>query len=205
MRHNIDRNKYIVAGVDEVGRGALAGDVFAAAVVLPPDFKHHLLKDSKELTPKQRKTIEKILYQTDGVFIGIGRSTAEQIDKINIKEATIEAMYSAVKDLPIQPDVVLIDGLDRIPNLKIRQTPIVRGEQHSLEIAAASIIAKCVRDRYMEFMSIKYPNYDFEFNKGYGTKIHLEALRTYGECLIHRKTYKPVKKAMSVFRTQNVP
>jgi len=200
----LKEDNMIAAGVDEVGRGALAGPVVAAAVVLPSDFQHPLLRDSKKLKPQQRRIVEKALYKHPDVLIGVGMIDNNEIDKINIREATLKAMHQAVHDLPVTPDIVLIDGLDRIPNLKTKQTPIVGGDDSCNEIAAASIIAKCLRDRLMVQQDDRFPGYDLHNNKGYGTVAHLAGLRVQGPCPLHRQTYKPVKKAIRYYQKEEI-
>jgi len=203
MRNFKDESK-IIAGVDEVGRGALAGPVVAAAVVLPAGFSHPLLRDSKKLKPHQRRVVEKVLYATEGVWIGIGMVDNYEIDRINIRQATLKAMYNAVCDLPGKPDLILVDGLDRIPGITIKQTPLVDGESLSDEIAAASIIAKCLRDRIMVQQNDQCPGYGLDENKGYGTVAHLAGLQDQGPCSIHRQTYKPVKKTMALYQKEEI-
>lgn len=183
----------LVAGVDEAGRGPLAGPVTAAAVILPRHFKHALLDDSKKLSERRREALYEEI--TSGVIEGIiwasAMASAREIEKINILKATHLAMRRAVEKLGVTPDHVLIDGLP-VPGFPFPHEGIVKGDGKSLSIAAASIIAKVERDRLMLTYAKKYPEYGFEAHKGYGTKRHLEALKNHGICPIHRKTFAPV-------------
>lgn len=183
----IDNGFLIVAGIDEAGRGPLAGPVVSAAVVLPPDYTHPLIDDSKRLTPKKRSDLYEQIYQ-DAVSIGIGIIDAVEIDRINILQATRLSMVMAVENLSPQPDYLLIDGNFSIP-LLIKQQPIVRGDSLSISIAAASIIAKVTRDRMMERYSFDYPEFGFASHKGYPTKAHREAVLKYGLTPIHRASF----------------
>ncbi len=182
----------IVAGVDEVGRGPLAGPVVAACVVLPPDLYLPEVKDSKKLTPKKREELfDQILKSAQEVGIGIvGEKT---IDRMNILNASLKAMWKAVNKLKNPPEFILVDGNQRIPNLLLPQMPVVKGDCLSLSIAAASIVAKVTRDRIMLKYHRKYPEFCFAEHKGYATKIHVEALKIFGPCQIHRKSFNPVK------------
>ena len=179
--------KQYVAGVDEVGRGPLAGPVVTAAVILPQDF--HLLgvNDSKKLSEKKREELFEQIKDA-AVCYAIGRREPERIDKINILEATKEAMCDAVNKLSIKPDHVLIDAV-KLKDLDIPQTSIIHGDALSVSIAAASILAKVTRDREMVEMSKIYPGYSFEKNKGYGTKAHYEGLAEFGPTPIHRRSF----------------
>jgi len=181
--------KEFIAGVDEVGRGPLAGPVVTAAVILPKDFSLLGVDDSKKLTPKRRDELFEQIKQS-AVCWAIGRREPARIDEINILEATKEAMADAIKALPVKPDHVLIDAV-RLPGLDMPQTSIVKGDARSVSIAAASILAKVTRDREMAEMAKIYPGYSFESNKGYGTAAHYEGLRAQGPCPIHRKTFLP--------------
>lgn len=176
-----------IAGVDEVGRGPLAGPVVTAAVILPEDFDLLGVDDSKKLTPKKRDELfEKI--KEAAVCWAIGRREPGRIDEINILNATKEAMLDAVNGLSVRPDHVLIDAV-KLPSLDIPQTSLIHGDALSVSIAAASILAKVTRDREMEEMAKIWPGYSFEKNKGYGTKAHYEGLKALGPCPIHRKTF----------------
>ena len=187
-----DGQKY-VAGVDEAGRGPLAGPVVTGAVVLPKDFEHKVLTDSKKLSPKVRESLYRELIQWDGLHWASAKSEPKEIDRINILKATHLAMARAVEALPGEkvPEMVLIDGL-KVPNFPYPQIPIIKGDSLSLSIAAASIIAKVERDRYMIAMEETYPGYGFAQHKGYPTKRHMEALKKLGPCPIHRRSFGPV-------------
>lgn len=177
-----------IAGVDEVGRGPLAGPVVAAAVILPHDFDVLGIDDSKKLSPKKREELY-ALIQERALAFSFGWVGPERIDEINILEATKEAMAQAVQGLSLRPDHVLIDGNFTVRSLALPQTAIVKGDANSTSIAAASILAKVTRDRYMEEMDAVYPGYAFANNKGYGTKAHYEGLKALGPSPIHRKTF----------------
>jgi len=177
-----------VAGVDEAGRGPLAGPVVAAAVILPPGYEHPGINDSKKLSSRQRERLYAII-QHDAVSIGIGISEAPLIDRVNILQATLLAMKEAVLELFPPPDFLLIDGLNRI-DLATPQEAIIRGDSQSVSIAAASIIAKVSRDRLMEMYHRQFPQYNFLRNKGYGTKEHRAAIVKFGRCKIHRRSFR---------------
>ncbi len=177
----------LVAGVDEVGRGPLAGPVVAAAVILPEDFDVPGVDDSKKLSPKKREELYGVIMQR-ALAVGIGRVEPEEIDRINILEAAKKAMLAAINGLDPKPGHVLIDALT-LKGLDIPQTGIVHGDALSVSIAAASIIAKVTRDREMIRMAELYPGYAFESNKGYGTKAHYEGLAAIGPCPIHRRSF----------------
>ncbi|MEO8074143.1 MAG: ribonuclease HII [Acidobacteriota bacterium] len=180
-----------IAGVDEVGRGCLAGAVVAAACIL--DLSKPLpagLNDSKKLSAKRREIIAAEL-KNDALAYAVGQVEAEEIDSINILQATIKAMQLAVENLSVKADFLLIDALE-LKNISLPQKAIIRGDSASASIAAASIIAKVYRDKLMSDLALIYPNYGFEKHAGYGTKFHFEALKSYGATLIHRKTFKGV-------------
>ncbi|HYK73650.1 MAG TPA: ribonuclease HII [Pseudoneobacillus sp.] len=179
-----------IAGVDEVGRGPLAGPVVAAAVMLPKDFYLNGIDDSKKLSEKKREEYFKVI-QEEAIAIGIGIVNSEIIDEINIYEATKKAMNIAVSSLSMQPEVLLIDAMKLETPFLVES--IIKGDARSISIAAASIIAKVTRDRMMKDFSTQYPFYRFEQNMGYGTKDHLNALDKYGITPIHRKSFAPVK------------
>ena len=179
--------KEFVAGVDEVGRGPLAGPVVTAAVILPHDFNILGVNDSKKLSPKKRDELYDIIMEK-ALAVSIGRRESERIDEINILEATKEAMADAILGLKIKPDHVLIDALT-LKTVNLPQTGIIHGDATSVSIAAASIIAKVTRDREMIEMDKLYPGYAFESNKGYGTKAHYEGLAALGPCPIHRQSF----------------
>ena len=180
-----------IAGIDEAGRGPLAGPVVAAAVVLPIPRLREQFWDSKKLLPEKRETLcERILEVA--LSIGIGVVHADEIDRINIGRATRKAMAMAVRLLPRQPDMLLIDGISPVP-LPIPQRTIVKGDNLCVSIAAASIVAKVSRDRMMMAYHEKYPQYNFARHKGYGTREHLEAIKTHGCCEYHRRTFRGVR------------
>ncbi len=181
-----------IAGVDEVGRGPLAGPVVAAAVILPKEGIEERLFDSKMISSKKREDLYgPILAKALGV--GIGVIGPEEIDLLNIHQATLKAMILAVQDLSIAPDFILIDGLQNL-KLPVSQKPIPKGDRLSNSIAAASIVAKVTRDRMMLEWHEKYPQYNFARHKGYGTKEHRKAIETFGVCELHRKTFRGVKE-----------
>ena len=176
-----------ICGIDEAGRGPLAGPVAAAAVILPKDCEILYLNDSKKLSPKRREALyDEILEKA--VAAGIGLVEASRIDEINILQATFEAMRLAVGKLGIVPEVLLNDAVT-IPELDLEQVPIIKGDARSVSIAAASILAKVTRDRLMTEYDNMYPQYGFAVHKGYGTAAHIEALKTYGPCPVHRNTF----------------
>jgi len=180
----------LIAGIDEVGRGSLAGPVVAAAVVLPNQCFIPYIKDSKKLTPRKRAELYYVILEK-AIDVGIGIVGANIIDKINISQATFLAMKKAIINLKKVPDYLFVDGF-KIPQVNISQLPLIKGEDKSISIASASIIAKVYRDNIMVQYDQKYPQYYFKKNKGYGTKEHLTALKKYGASEIHRKTYKGV-------------
>ena len=185
--------KYI-AGVDEAGRGPLAGPVVAAAVILPEEFSSNQLNDSKKLSSSKREKIYNELMNVDSKVISAFAVIDEVvIDKINILRATHMAMAQASSNLSIEPSFVIIDGMP-IKDFPFNNESIIKGDSKSLSIAAASVIAKVERDRIMLNYSKEYPEYKFEKHKGYGTKLHLDALKKFGPCKIHRKSFAPVKK-----------
>jgi ribonuclease HII len=182
----------LVAGIDEAGRGPLAGPVVAAAVILSADFSLRGLNDSKKLSEKIREEFfEKLTQGPTKILYGIGMADSAEIDRYNILRATHLAMKRAVEALPVQPDHLLIDGRD-VPLFEVRRTAIVDGDALSRSIAAASVIAKVTRDRLMSSWHAEYPVYDFDQNKGYATAGHLEKLRIHGPCPIHRRSFEPV-------------
>ncbi len=177
-----------VAGIDEAGRGPLAGPIVAAAVILPYDYINVDIRDSKKLTPLQREKIFKTI-RNDAISIGLGFVEPSVIDEINILRATLLAMKRAVLNLSAPTDYLLIDGRDTI-NLSIPQKAIIRGDSLSISVASASIMAKVSRDHVMEKYHRQFPDYNFLRNKGYGTREHREAIIKYGYCKIHRKSFK---------------
>lgn len=179
-----------ICGIDEAGRGPLAGPVVAAAVILPPSCSIRGIRDSKELTPLQRDSLfDPIMNQA--ISVGVGIVDNETIDRINILQATLLAMKEAVSKLAQKPDYLLIDALT-LPEIKIPQKGIIRGDAQSVSIAAASIIAKVTRDRLMDQYHHEFPEYNFAVHKGYGTKEHFAKVRAYGPCRLHRKTFRGV-------------
>ena len=184
-------NKYsdlgAVAGIDEAGRGPLAGPVVAAAVILPKDIFLPFLNDSKKVTEKRRDVLFDQIKQ-EAIAYGIGIASNALIDEINILQATYEAMREAISKLNKTPDILLVDAV-HIPDINIKQVGIVKGDAKSVNIAAASILAKVTRDRLMLEYDKIYPEYGFASNKGYGTAKHIEALKAYGACDIHRRSF----------------
>ena len=178
----------IEAGCDEAGRGCLAGSVYAAAVILPDDYQNDLLNDSKQLTEKRRYQLREII-QRDAIAWAVGIVTPEEIDKINILNASILAMHRALDQLKIRPEAIIVDGNRFKPYQQIPHTTIVKGDGKYLSIAAASILAKTYRDDYMNHLAEEYPQYDWLSNKGYPTKKHREAIKQYGITPYHRKSY----------------
>lgn len=178
-----------IAGIDEVGRGPLAGPVVSAAVILPEDMPALPINDSKKLAKKVREDLYEIIMDKAQVGIGIVENT--EIDSLNIYEATKIAMMAAVANLSESPDALLIDAMNLA--LPVKQVSLIKGDAKSYSIAAASIVAKVYRDRLMESYAKEYPYYAFEKNAGYGTKAHLEGLRSYGFTPIHRKSFEPIK------------
>ncbi len=180
----------LIAGIDEVGRGSLAGPVVAAAVILPNQSFIPYIKDSKKLTPQKRAELYYVILEK-AIDVGIGIVDANIIDRMNINQATFLAMKKAIINLKKIPDYLFVDGF-KIPQVNISQLPLIKGEDKSISIASASIIAKVYRDNIMVQYDQKYPQYYFKKNKGYGTKEHLTALKRYGASEIHRKTYRGV-------------
>ena len=181
------RDYSYICGIDEVGRGPLAGPVVAAAVILPKDCNILYINDSKQLSEQKREELfDQIMEQA--VSVGIGIVSHERIDEINILQATYEAMRQAVGKLSVVPDLLLNDAVT-IPELTMKQVPIIKGDAKSISIAAASIIAKVTRDRMMVELSKFYPEYGFEGNKGYGSAVHIQALKEIGPCKIHRRSF----------------
>lgn len=195
--HDIDelRNIVLLAGVDEVGRGPLAGPVVAAAVIL--DNKQHIegLKDSKKLTPAKRQVLSVEIKQRAHAW-ALGRAEAEEIDTINILQASLLAMQRAVKALPVLPECVAVDGL-HVPALDCQTHAIIKGDSLVAAISAASIIAKVERDNEMLVMDRVYPGYGFASHKGYPTKLHMQSLALHGVTPIHRRSFAPVARLLS--------
>jgi ribonuclease HII len=178
----------IEAGCDEAGRGCLAGSVYAAAVILPPDFHNEDLNDSKQLSPAKRYALRPII-EKEAIAWAVGIVSAEEIDRINILRASFLAMHCAIDQLKIKPEHLLIDGNRFTPYPGIPYTTIVKGDGKYMSIAAASILAKTYRDDYMEQLAAIYPEYHWTENKGYPTKAHRDAIRKYGITPYHRKTF----------------
>lgn len=178
----------IEAGCDEAGRGCLAGSVYAAAVILPTGYNNELLNDSKQLTEKRRYALREII-QRDAVSWAVGIVTAEEIDHINILNASILAMHRALDQLKVRPEAIIVDGNRFKPYNNLPYSTIVKGDGKFLSIAAASILAKTYRDDYMNKLAEEYPQYDWLNNKGYPTKKHREAIKKYGITPYHRKSY----------------
>lgn len=187
--------KYDVVGVDEVGRGCLAGPVFAAAVILPSEYaKQFIFKDSKLLSEQKRNQLSKLVLEV--AQVGLAFATVKEIDEINILQASLLAMRRALEALNIDQATVLVDGTFIIPDLPISflQKAIIKGDSKHQEIAAASIVAKVARDNLLVRMAKTYPKYFFEKHKGYGTKLHKEAIQKWGPCKEHRSSFKGVKE-----------
>lgn len=182
------RGYRFIAGIDEAGRGPLAGPVIAAAVILPPDYEHPGINDSKKLTPGQRERLFEVI-ERDAVAIGVGVVEAPVIDAVNILQATLMAMKEAVLGLSPLPDYLLIDGINGL-SIAIPQETIVGGDGRSISVASASIVAKVSRDRIMVMYHRQFPQYNFLNNKGYGTQEHREAIVKYGRCKLHRHSFR---------------
>lgn len=176
-----------ICGIDEVGRGPLAGPVVTAAVILPKDCRILYINDSKKLTEKRREELYREIMDK-AVAVSIGYADEKRIDKINILQATYEAMRMAVEKLKIRPDLLLVDAV-HIPEMHVRQVSIVKGDARSQSIAAASVIAKVTRDHLMTAFDACFPEYDFASNKGYGTAKHIQALKEFGPSPIHRQSF----------------
>ncbi|EJG1731850.1 ribonuclease HII [Vibrio parahaemolyticus] len=186
----------LIAGVDEVGRGPLVGDVVTAAVILDPNNPIDGLNDSKKLSEKKRLALLPEIKEK-ALAWAVGRCSPEEIDELNILQATMVAMQRAIAGLKVQPDLVLIDG-NRCPELPMDSQAVVKGDLRVAEISAASIIAKVVRDQEMEELDKQYPQFGFAKHKGYPTKAHFEAIEQHGVISEHRKSFKPVKKALGL-------
>jgi ribonuclease HII len=203
--HLFDQGYPLVGGIDEAGRGPLAGPVVAAIVILDKTFVDdpeapealQEVKDSKKISPAKRKRIYKEL-RNHCPQIGIGISANDTIDRMNILQASFLAMKKAINDLRDKPDMILVDGKFRIPNCSFDQKTIINGDAKIFSIAAASIIAKVTRDDMMEKYHEQYPEYGFDKHKGYGTKQHIDALKQHGPCEIHRKSFKPVSEKLEI-------
>ena len=181
-----------VAGIDEAGRGPLAGPVVAAAVILPEYFDLPGLNDSKQISEKKRNQLYPLIYE-QAIAVGIGVGRADEVDEINVLQATLKAMSRAVGRLSLPPDFLLVDGITPIP-IGIEQKTLKKGDSRSLSIAAASVIAKVVRDRIMVGYDRLFPEYGFAGHKGYGSQKHRDAIAKYGPCVCHRRTFAGVKE-----------
>lgn len=182
------RGYKVIAGVDEAGRGPLAGDVYAGAVIFKPGTIIEGLNDSKKISPKKRDMLFEEIKEKS-VSWSVGIATVAEIEELDILNATFLAMRRAIEGLSVTPDFVMVDGNQHIRRLEIENEPVIKGDSLSMSIAAASILAKVSRDRYMEEMAKKYPEYEFEGHKGYGTKRHSELIREFGPCPIHRMSF----------------
>ena len=189
MLLNAYQNQLLEAGCDEAGRGCYAGPVFAAAVILPADFYHPMLNDSKKLTEKQRRELEPII-KSNAIAWAIASQTAAEIDSSNILKASIKCMHLSLDQLKKRPKFIAVDGNRFYPYKKIPHQTIIKGDGKYAHIAAASILAKTARDKYMEEAHLQYPKYGWDKNKGYGTAIHRAAIATHGLCFEHRKSFK---------------
>ncbi len=185
--HKYENEFKLIAGIDEVGRGPFAGPVYAAAVILPRDEEILYLNDSKKLSEKKREELYDVIMEK-AVAVGIGFRDNKRIDEINILQATFEAMRDAVANLKEKPDLLLNDAVI-IPMINIEQVKIIKGDAKSVSIAAASIVAKVTRDRYMAGLDKEYPGYGFAKNKGYGTAEHIKALKELGPTPVHRRSF----------------
>lgn len=181
-----------VAGIDEAGRGPLAGPVVAAAVILPEHFELPGLNDSKQLSEKKRTELYPLIHE-QAIAVGIGVSRADEVDQINILQATLKGMNRAVARLSVPPDFLLVDGITPVPTL-IEQKTLKKGDSRSLSIAAASVIAKVVRDRIMVAYDRLFPEYGFAGHKGYGSQKHRDAVAKHGPCICHRRSFAGVKE-----------
>lgn len=188
----------IEAGCDEAGRGCLAGPVVAAAVILPPDFRNETLNDSKQLSESERDALRPII-ERDAVAWAVAFVSPQEIDKMNILRASIEAMHRAIDRLKVRPQALLIDGNRFIPYQDIPYTCIVKGDGKMMSIAAASVLAKTHRDEYMRKLAAQYPRYAWDINKGYPTRQHRDAIAKYGATEYHRKTFKLLDRQLTLF------
>lgn len=184
------QGKMLVVGIDEVGRGPLAGPVTVAAVILPPHWFQAGLNDSKQVTPKHREEIAARISK-EAVAVSIASMEPEEIDRLNIYEATLLTMYKALKGLPVKPEAVIVDAMPLHPGIPV--ISMAHGDEKSASVAAASIVAKVHRDHLMDEYAKTYPEYGFAQNKGYGTAEHISAIRKYGITPIHRRSFEPVK------------
>ncbi len=199
MLKNYLHQQLTEAGCDEAGRGCLAGPVFAAAVILPPDFYHPLLNDSKKVTEVNRNEL-RIYIEEQALAYAVARVNEEEIDRINILQASIKAMHLAIDQLKITPSFLLIDGNRFVAYPKIKHQCIIKGDELYASVAAASILAKTWRDEYMLNLHTNFPYYDWNTNKGYGTLAHRRAIEKHGLCIHHRKSFQclPVQLSLSI-------
>ena len=179
----------IEAGIDEAGRGCYAGPVFAAAVILPKDFRHPLLNDSKQLNEKQRDLLRPLI-EKESIAFGVGQIDQKEIDRINILQASFRAMHLSIEQLAVTPEILLVDGNRFKTYPFIPHQCIVKGDGKIASIAAASILAKTYRDAYMKKIHAAFPQYGWDKNKGYGTQVHRDAIARLGLCIHHRKSFK---------------
>ncbi|MCR5231530.1 MAG: ribonuclease HII [Acholeplasmatales bacterium] len=191
----LDKGFRNIAGIDEAGRGSLAGPVCIACCILPPFLRIDGINDSKQLTEKKREELYKIIIK-QAIAYSVVFIHENDIDELNIYQATKKGMLESLEKISVKPDYVLVDAMP-LGNISYPHEAIIHGDALSASIAAASILAKVSRDHYMEKMDIKYPNYGFKKHKGYGTKNHLEAIEKYGPCKIHRKTFAPINRYYS--------
>jgi len=196
------KNNCLEAGLDEAGRGCLAGPVFASAVILPIDYSHSLLRDSKTLTHTQREKL-RLDIEKDALAFAVTKVDEKTIDRINILQASIKAMHKAIGRLDSKPDHLLIDGNYFKPYKKTPYKTIVKGDNTYMNIAAASILAKTYRDDWMYKLHSKFPQYHWDSNKGYGTQKHVEAIRKYGLTPYHRKSFQVKSLQFELFQTSN--
>jgi len=194
MQQKISQYRFdgLVAGCDEAGRGCLAGPVFAAAVILPPHFKHPFLNDSKLLSQKQRAEL-KSMIEEKALYYAVAQVKEKEIDHINILNASFKAMHKAIKKLPVVPDLLLVDGNRFNPYKKIQHQCIIKGDSKFYSIAAASVLAKEYRDAHMYRLSKKHPNYAWQTNMGYPTRAHRAAIQAYGTTPFHRMSFRLLK------------
>ncbi len=193
------RSTKIICGVDEAGRGCIAGPVVAAAVILPKNFKHNFLNDSKQLTEKQRNELRPIIEE-NAISYGIGIIDNHTIDEVNILQATYLAMHQAIDKLNQKIDLLIIDGNRFKPYKNIAHETIIKGDGKYIEIAAASVLAKTYRDELMEKLSLEFPIYNWQKNKGYPTIEHRKAVKEFGSCVYHRQTFQLLKpEQLSLF------
>jgi ribonuclease HII len=192
------QNTLLEAGLDEAGRGCYAGPVFAAAVILPQDFHHPLLNDSKQLREKERDLLRPLI-EKEAISFAVSQISHEEIDQINILKASIKAMHQAVSLLKKKPGLLLVDGNRFIPYKKIPHQCFVKGDSRFASIAAASVLAKTYRDEWMEKLHVEFPHYGWDRNKGYGTAQHRTAIEKWGLCTYHRKSFRLLPDQQKLF------